>query len=184
MSTLNGLPSTIDLGDQIATLVAPRIDHASTLYRNVTSSSAVARYVSWRPHICEIETRHLLGCFRDANDVGRERHWVVVNAEAEAIGLVSCWLDKPHSVELGFCLAPQWWGQSIMCRAVKSLSEAHATIPQVYRLWATCDPENSRSARLLAKSGMCQEGVLARHAIRPNLSAEPRSSLLFGKAMR
>jgi RimJ/RimL family protein N-acetyltransferase len=49
---------------------------------------------------------------------------------------------------------------------------------RVYRVYATCSPENSASARVLEKIGMRREGYL-----RENLEAKGRrrDSLLFAK---
>jgi len=55
---------------------------------------------------------------------------------------------------------------------------------QVYRVWATCSPDNERSARLLASAGFVVEGRLARHAVYPTMGPEPQDSLLYAKVLR
>jgi RimJ/RimL family protein N-acetyltransferase len=54
----------------------------------------------------------------------------------------------------------------------------------VNRVWATCNVDNDRSARLLQRAGFLLEARLSRHAVYPNLGAEPRDSLLYAKALR
>jgi RimJ/RimL family protein N-acetyltransferase len=49
----------------------------------------------------------------------------------------------------------------------------------VARVWATCDVENRASKRVLEKAGFAPKGRFERDVVRPNLSAEPRPSLLF-----
>ena len=51
--------------------------------------------------------------------------------------------------------------------------------PTIYRMAATCDVENKASARALEKSGFSREGLLRRYIIHPNISPEPRDSLLY-----
>ena len=85
MTTLTQLPSTLALEIPVARLVLPRDHHASSLYRHVTSSLEVARYVSWRPHTCVDETRQLLDGFAIANDEGAERNWSIITSSNEAI---------------------------------------------------------------------------------------------------
>ncbi len=65
--------------------------------------------------------------------------------------------------ELGFSLSRQHWGKGLMTEA------AHAVINwafQTYsfnRMFATCDPRNSRSIRVMEKLGMSREGILRNH---------------------
>jgi RimJ/RimL family protein N-acetyltransferase len=51
--------------------------------------------------------------------------------------------------------------------------------PAIYRMEATCDVENKASARALEKSGFFREGLLRRYIIHPNISSEPRDSVLY-----
>jgi RimJ/RimL family protein N-acetyltransferase len=44
----------------------------------------------------------------------------------------------------------------------------------VWRIDALCDVDNHASARLLHALGFAHEGVLRRHSLHPNVSAEPR----------
>ena len=60
--------------------------------------------------------------------------------------------------------------------AIVKLTLAH---PAIYRMAATCDVENKASARALEKSGFSREGLLRKYIIHPNISAEPRDSLLY-----
>jgi [ribosomal protein S5]-alanine N-acetyltransferase len=54
----------------------------------------------------------------------------------------------------------------------------------VYRVWATCSVDNTRSGRMLERAGFELEGRLARHAVYPSLSPEPSDSLLYAKVLR
>ena len=48
-------------------------------------------------------------------------------------------------------------------------------------MWATCDVENARSARVLEKAGLAREAVLRAWAVRPNVSPEPRDVLMYAR---
>ncbi len=54
-------------------------------------------------------------------------------------------------------------------------------LPDIYRVWATCDTENLPSAKVLEKVGLLCEGTLRCATIRPNLSSRPRDTFIFAK---
>jgi len=90
----------------------------------------------------------------------------------------------PHSVEIGYCLGRRWWGKGFMSEVLGVLLDALEADRQVYRVWATCSPDNERSARLLASAGFVLEGRLARHAVYPTMGPEPQDSLLYARVLR
>jgi RimJ/RimL family protein N-acetyltransferase len=51
----------------------------------------------------------------------------------------------------------------------------------VHRVWATCDVDNPRSARVLEKAGLSREAVLRAWGVRPNVSPEPRDMFMYAK---
>lgn len=51
-------------------------------------------------------------------------------------------------------------------------------LPELWRVWATCDVENTASARVLEKAGFTFEGVLHRWD-RHNISPEPRDARVY-----
>lgn len=51
-------------------------------------------------------------------------------------------------------------------------------VPEVCRVWATCDVDNPASARVLEKAGFTFEGVLHRWN-RHNVSADPRDARVY-----
>ena len=51
--------------------------------------------------------------------------------------------------------------------------------PEIYRVWATCHPDNIASARVLEKAGLTFEGRLSRWEARPNLGEEAGDCLVY-----
>ena len=76
-------------------------------------------------------------------------------------------------------LARAFWNQDLATEAVLAVREWATSAPGLTRLWATCDLDNGASARVLQKAGFSNMGVIQRDIVRPNLSPEPRPSLLF-----
>jgi RimJ/RimL family protein N-acetyltransferase len=114
-----------------------------------------------------------------------ERTWAIaLKHSGDIIGLTSCRRPVPHSVEVGYCLGRRWWGKGYMAEVLGLLLAALEADRSVYRVWATCSPDNERSARLLERVGFVLEGRLSRHAVYPTLGPEPRDALMYAKILR
>ena len=168
-------------GDRIV-MRAPRIDDAEALFAEVASDPEVTRYLTWTPHPDVDETRRVI---TELFNVGEHRTWLIELRETGGVvGVCGLRRRESHSVELGYCLARRWWGHGLMPEAVGMLLEHLQRDPGLYRVSATCHVDNTRSARVLERSGLSFEGRLARYVILPNISAEPQDVLLFAKAVR
>jgi len=84
-----------------------------------------------------------------------------------------------HRADFGFVLARAYWGKGLMPEAISALVKITLAQPSIYRMEATCDFDNKASARALEKAGLSREGLLRRYIIHPNISPEPRDSLLY-----
>jgi [ribosomal protein S5]-alanine N-acetyltransferase len=76
---------------------------------------------------------------------------------------------------------PREWGHGHATRAVRAVTEWALGPRALARVWATCDAENTASARVLEKSGFVLEQRLRAHTVRPNVSPEPRDVLLYAQ---
>ena len=100
-------------------------------------------------------------------EAGKEAAWAIA---VEADGLVGGIGLRIHPddrrAELGYWLGEPYWGQGYAteaCRAV--LAFAFATL-NLHRVHACHFARNPASARILAKIGMQQEGVLRQHGVK------------------
>lgn len=161
----------------------PVLDDAGALYQRVARDPEVTKYLLWSPHPDVAATRRVIT--EKLNVGGDERTWAItLKNSGEVIGLASCRRPVPHSVEIGYCLGRRWWGRGYMSEVLDLLLAALQADRQVYRVWATCSPDNERSARLLERAGFRLEGRLARHAVYPTLGPEPRDALMYAKILR
>ena len=98
----------------------------------------------------------------------------------ELFGAVSCQFDQ-HGAQIGYILAPAVWGRGLATEAAGAVVAAAWDNDDLYRIWATCDVDNTSSARVLEKLGMQCEGRLARWSPCPNLAddAVPRDALCY-----
>jgi RimJ/RimL family protein N-acetyltransferase len=161
----------------------PVLDDAGALYQRVARDPEVTKYLLWSPHPDVAATRRVIT--EKLNATPDERTWAIeLRHSGQVVGLASCRRPVPHSVEIGYCLGRRWWGKGYMSEVLDLLLAALQADRQVYRVWATCSPDNVRSARLLERAGFGLEGQLARHAVYPTLGPEPQDALLYAKILR
>jgi RimJ/RimL family protein N-acetyltransferase len=161
----------------------PVLDDAGPLFQRVARDPEVTKYLLWAPHPDVAATRRVI---TEKINVGDgERTWVIeLKHSGDVIGLASCRRPVAHSVEIGYCLARRWWGKGFMSEVLGMLLSALEADRQVYRVWATCSPDNARSVRTLEGVGFVLEGRLTRHAVYPTMGPEPQDSLLYAKVLR
>ncbi|HYW69224.1 MAG TPA: GNAT family N-acetyltransferase [bacterium] len=64
-----------------------------------------------------------------------------------------------RAADMGYCLRRDAWGLGFGTESAVALISYGFEQLGVHRIWATCDSENVRSARVLEKSGMRLEGT-------------------------
>ena len=161
----------------------PVLTDAGALFQRVARDPEVTRYLQWSPHPDVAATRRVITEKLNVGD--GERTWVIeLQHRGEIVGMLSCRRTVPHAVEIGYCLGRRWWGKGLLSEALDMLLQALESDLLLYRVWATCSPDNQRSTRLLERAGFFLEGRLARHAVYPSMGPEPQDSLLYAKILR
>ncbi|MCB1270376.1 MAG: GNAT family N-acetyltransferase [Microthrixaceae bacterium] len=158
----------------------PRLADAEAILE-YGSDPEVARYADWpirsdltalRPLVQDREVRW---------DAGAEYYWVITERDRDrAIGGISCRITG-DAAEVGFLLHRRFWGRGIATEACAAVVAWLWSVPTLRRVWATCDAENLASARVLEKVGLRHERTLPRATVRPNLSPEPRDTLVYAR---
>ena len=171
-------PDTFDLGD--LRLRRPRAEDAPAIF-SYASDPRVVRYMDWP--VCTTIEPVLSGLrAREAAwTAGTEFYWVItLRQEDRAIGSLTCQV-RGHAAEFGYLLASTQWGKGFGTAVASAVVAWALSVPEVWRVWATCDSENLASARVLEKAGLSREGLLRRLLVRPNISAEPRDAFMYAK---
>jgi RimJ/RimL family protein N-acetyltransferase len=113
------------------------------------------------------------------SDDGRQRwlNWIIRLPSGQCAGFVQATLYHEHSGDFAYVLAPKYWGLGVAFAACRAGIALLASGFDVTALYATVDPRNVRSLRLLARLGF---GEIAAAAY-PHGSVEPgdRVFLLF-----
>jgi len=91
-----------------------------------------------------------------------QKNWVI-EAQGEAIGLISINNITDHKANMGYWLAKTHWGQGIMSEAVDIISKYAFDEFKLVKICATVNVENKSSERALIKNDFEKEGTLKKH---------------------
>lgn len=123
----------------------------------------VAAFTSWQPHAdvadAEAYIRYELGRYA----ARQAATWAIADRHTgRVLGCVGYVQEVAahKKAEIGYVLAREAWGQGLMTEAVEAvLAHAFGALG-LHRVEAYCKVENLASARVMAKAGMREEGVL------------------------
>jgi ribosomal-protein-alanine N-acetyltransferase len=173
----------ISMPDQIDTdrLRLRRVEagDAGAIFSVYAQDSDVTRFLVWMPHVSVAATLEFVTRCLSAWEACSAFPYVLVDrASGDLLGMLEMRPDR-HCAEVGYVLARSHWGEGLMPEALRCVVNLAFSTLSFTRVEATCDVENTASARALEKSGFVREGRLVRHIVHPNLSAEPRDSFLY-----
>ncbi|XP_070041990.1 uncharacterized protein [Nicotiana tomentosiformis] len=84
----------------------------------------------------------------------------------KAIGSISVTPNSGTRAELGYVLAYKYWGKGIVTKAVKMVTSIiFSEWPNLERLEALVDVDNTGSQRVLEKASFFKEGVLRKYMV-------------------
>jgi RimJ/RimL family protein N-acetyltransferase len=103
---------------------------------------------------------------------------LAIVCNGKVIGQVYLNLD-PQNVraELGYSLSRKHWGKGLATEAAHAVMNWGFQTYGLNKVYATCDPRNERSRRVLRKLGMTEEGLLRQHL---KWQGEFRDALHYG----
>lgn len=141
----------------------------------------MSRYVSWPRHRSIADAHAFLRHAIARVEEGSERHWVITRRASERLLGTIALRMQGHRVELGYVLAREYWGQGFATEAAGAVVVWALAQPEIYRVGAVCDVDNTASLRVLEKIGMQREGRLRAWAIMPNISQTPRDCWCYAR---
>jgi ribosomal-protein-alanine N-acetyltransferase len=126
------------------------------------SQEIVSQYQQWGPNSLEESQVFVTEVMADAKKEPRTRFvFAVVLKESEKlIGAVEFNVrDSANKAgEIGYTLNPDFWGQGIATETAKMMLKLGFSEMGLHRIYATCDPRNAASQKVLEKIGMGKEG--------------------------
>ncbi|MBU5437361.1 GNAT family N-acetyltransferase [Tissierella sp. MSJ-40] len=128
------------------------------------SDSEVSQYLPWGPN-SEADTQVFLNkIIKYQCDSPRYDYEiaVVTKEDNKLIGVCAIHISNPSNREgwIGYCYNKEYWGNGYASEAAKEIIEFGFTGLDLHRIFATCDPNNIGSAKVLEKIGMKREGHL------------------------
>jgi RimJ/RimL family protein N-acetyltransferase len=118
------------------------------------------RYQAWGPNT-EAETQSYV---REAARLWHQRPQTsfphAVLAGGEVLGIADLHLRGNGQGEIGYGIHPRVWGRGLATAAARELLRIAFQVHGLHRVYGTCDPRNTGSARVLTKLGMTHEGRL------------------------
>ena len=100
--------------------------------------------------------------FYTADASGTRSRWVITTAaDGEPIGTCGFHLRSfaHHRAEVGYDLAPAWWGQGLMHEALVALLRHGTDTMGLHRISACVHVDNVASLRLAERLGFVREGI-------------------------
>jgi ribosomal-protein-alanine N-acetyltransferase len=159
----------------------PAVSDAGEIFRAYTQDVEVSRFMIWKPHASEAVTREFLAWCVAAWQAGGPLPFVITRSGSDIpIGMIEA-RPQGATVDIGYVLAREHWGQGLMPEAIRALADAALADPGIFRVQAACDVENIPSQRALEKSGLVREARLERFTVHPNVSPEPRPCFMYAR---
>ena len=158
-----------------------RASDALAIFEGSARHPEVLRYMAWPPPRALADTAAYLASVRDDAERGTGFTYALLPAGATALQGGIGFTLHGGTASFGYVLAPAYWGRGLVVAAFAALGDWLLAQPSIYRVEAFCHTDNRRSARVMEKAGLAFEGRLRRHAVYPNLSAEPLDSLMYAR---
>ncbi|MFJ7753752.1 GNAT family N-acetyltransferase [Peribacillus muralis] len=128
-----------------------------------TSNPEVSRFVTWEAHRSMSDTKDFIQLVLQNYEDKKIAPWGIEHKESgKLIGTIDfvSWLVNHHLAEMGYVLAPEYWGRGLMTEAVRKFVAFGFENMNLVRIQARCFVENLGSERVMQKAGMSFEGIV------------------------
>ncbi|NNN34200.1 GNAT family N-acetyltransferase [Streptomyces sp. S3(2020)] len=118
------------------------------------------RYQAWGPNTAEQTRDFAQGAVAARSQSPRTRFVYAACLDGELVGIGEL---KVRSLthrqgEISYLVHPRVWGRGVGTAIGAELLDRGFTLTGLHRIYATCDPRNVASARVLGRLGMTHEG--------------------------
>lgn len=139
-------------------------EHDWKAVHRYASQEKVSQFQPWGPNDEEESRTYVKQAIEDAHKEPRSRFVFAVMVK-ERNGLIGAGefhiSDFTNKVgEIGYVINPDYWGMGFATETAKQLIGFGFEQLNLHRIYATCDPRNIASSKVLKKAGMIEEGRL------------------------
>lgn len=142
------------------------------------SQDIVCQYQPWGPNTEEESKKFVSQVIEDSTQKPRARFVfaIIYNGNMIGAGELTIRSFTNKAGEIGYVVNPDYWGKGVATEVASLLIEFGFKELNLHRIFATCDPRNIGSAKVLVKVGMVREGIIRDHLI---MREGWRDSLLY-----
>jgi RimJ/RimL family protein N-acetyltransferase len=144
------------------------------------SDPEVVRLMIWGPNTPEMTRAFLEGALNAQERWPRPGVELAIERKEDhrLIGSIGLRIkdEANRSADIGYVLNRSCWGRGYMTEAARAILDAAFRDLHLHRVWATCDPRNHASYRVMEKIGMRREALFCKNAFEKN---EWRDSYLY-----
>lgn len=128
------------------------------------SQEKACQYQTWGPSSIEDTIAFVSQILKDAANDPRSRfvYAVIMKHSGKLVGSGELNIrDRTNRIgEISYIVNPQFWGKGIATETAHLLLNLGFQTLKLHRIYATCDPRNTGSSKVLQKIGMVQEGKI------------------------
>jgi len=156
-----------------------QLPDASEIFSCYASQELPTRFMNFTRHrtLAESETfaRRCVDCW----NTGSAFPWAITaKATDEFMGVIELRVTTPKA-DFGYILGAAYWGQGFATEAASAVVNWAISQDSIYRVWATCHPQNHASAAVLRKAGLHFESTLLNWEARPQLGEKAGASACY-----
>jgi len=142
------------------------------------SDPEVVRYMPWGPNDEVASQSFVRRAVDNQSNAPRTEYDLAITLrdDGRLIGGCGIYRRRYREGEMGYCLHREYWNKGYVTEAAGALLKFAFTQEDFHRIYATCDPRNIGSARVMEKNGMRREGYLKEHLLK---DGKWRDSLLY-----
>ncbi len=131
---------------------------------NYAKLPEVSVYQPWGPNTKEDSLAFTTQAIEDAQKTPRVRHafGIILNDTGRLAGCAEFSIRdiENRTGEVGYVLHPDVWGKGLATEAAQEILALGFKRHHMHRIFATCEPGNHASQRVLKKIGMTYEGTM------------------------
>ncbi|OHD54371.1 MAG: hypothetical protein A2Y33_03830 [Spirochaetes bacterium GWF1_51_8] len=158
----------------------PVIEDKTEVFHSYASDPVVTKYMMWEPLTELPQAEVFIKRCIESWDSGKEFSFVIAKREnSRIIGMIRLGVNGKTG-DFGYVFDKNEWGKGYATEALKTILRiALEAFPGLMEISGICDIENTASARVMEKAGLCFTGIVRARSFRPNMPKNPRDDNVY-----
>lgn len=142
---------------------------ADDIFRTYAGEAAPTQFMPFERHSSTAESLAFAERCEESWASGTAFPWAVIERSSRQLAGVLELRIRPPKTDIGYIFGEPFWGRGLASEAASAVVAWAIAQPAIYRVWATCHPDNAASAAVLRKTGMVHEATFENWEGRPQL---------------